>query len=131
MAIRFDNALGIHPQALKLREQRSEVLASNLANADTPNFKAKDLDFQAVLKGVKAPAVKLAQTSEKHLTAAATSPFEADLKFRVPAQASLDGNTVESEQEQVRYAQNAMQYQFSLRLVSDKFAGLRGALRGD
>lgn len=130
MAINFDQALGIHPLALTLRDRRAELLASNLANADTPDFKARDLDFQAVLKGVREPSVQLALTRGNHILPARGS-FDAETKYRVPAQAALDGNTVESEQEQVRYAQNALQYQFSLRLVSDKFAGLRTAIRGD
>lgn len=131
MAISFDNALNIHTLALKLREQRTEVLASNMANADTPNFKARDVDFQSVLQGVREPTMPVLKTRENHLAPANAWPAQAGMKYRVPAQASLDGNTVESEQEQVRYMQNAMEYQFSLRLVNDKFDGLRTAIRGD
>ncbi|QSA98375.1 flagellar basal body rod protein FlgB [Methylococcus sp. EFPC2] len=130
MAINFDNALGIHPLALSLRERRTEVLASNIANSDTPNYKARDLDFQSVLKGVSEPVAKLVQTQKNHLSSSGAG-HESELKYRVPDQSSLDGNTVESQKEQVRYAQNAMDYQFSLRIVSDKFSGIRTALTGD
>jgi flagellar basal-body rod protein FlgB len=130
MAIRFDNALGVHPQALRLRERRTELIAANLANADTPNYKARDLDFQSVLKGVQSPAVNLALTRPDHL-AASTRPFGAELKYRVPSQASLDGNTVDSEQEQVRFAENALQYQVSLRFLDGKIADLKSAIKGE
>jgi flagellar basal-body rod protein FlgB len=130
MAISFNQSLGLFPAALKLRDQRNEVLASNLANADTPNFKAKDLDFQAILKGVNKPDLKMAVSDARHL-GTGTSAKEAELQYRIPRQPSLDGNTVESEQEQVRYAENALGYQFSLRLVGDKFEGLKSAIRGE
>lgn len=130
MAINFDNALGIHPQALKFRNQRAELLASNLANADTPNYKARDLDFQSALKQAQAPRMKLTATQPAHLQASAANSGPVPL-YRIPSQASLDGNTVDAEQEQVRYAENALSYQFSLRLVSDKFSGLTDAIRGE
>lgn len=130
MAIGFDNALGIHPKALHLREQRSEVLAANLANADTPNYKARDLDFRAVLQGVKSAELPLNVTHPSHL-GAPESPAGAELKYRNPYQPSLDGNTVESEQEQMRFAENALRYQASLRFVGDDFTGLKNAIRGE
>ena len=129
MAISFDNALGIHPLALKLREQRTELLAANMANADTPNYKARDVDFESVLKGVQSPTVKLVVTQENHL-APHPNPLGVEPKYRVPSQPSLDGNTVEAEQEQVRFAENALRYQFSLRRVGDEFADLKTALTG-
>ncbi len=130
MAINFDNALGVYPLALKFREQRGELLASNLANADTPNYKARDMDFQAVLKGVQSPQLKLAVTQQAHLQAQGVNSG-ARPQYRVPSQPSLDGNTVEAEQEQLRYAENALNYQFSLRLLTDKFSGLTSAIRGE
>lgn len=130
MAISFDNALGNHPLALRLREQRTELLAANMANADTPNYKARDLDFQSVLKGVQSSTVNLGLTQPNHL-APAQHPFGAELKYRIPSQSSLDGNTVDTEQEQVRFAENALQYQASLRFVSDEIAGLKSAIRGE
>lgn len=131
MAINFDNALGIHPQALMLREKRSELLASNLANADTPNYKARDLDFQAVLKGVvDTSAQSMERTHARHF-----SPNQqllgATMMYRNPQNASLDGNTVEAHIEQAKYAENAVQYQASLRFINGKFSGLMTAIRGE
>ncbi|HYE33919.1 flagellar basal body rod protein FlgB [Methylocaldum sp.] len=130
MTINFDNALGIHPLALKLRDQRTELLASNLANADTPNYKARDLDFRSVLKSVAPSPVNLAATQAGHLTA---TPFgsRGETSYRVPSQPSLDGNTVETEQEQMRFAENAVQYQATLNFLSGKISSLRIALTGE
>ncbi len=130
MSINFDNALGIHPQALTLREKRSEVLASNLANADTPNYKARDLDFQAVLKKSMPISQTLERTQEGHF-----SPMDqllgASMLYRNPQQASIDGNTVESNIEQAKYSENAVQYQASLRFINGRFSGLISAIRGE
>lgn len=133
MAINFNNALGLHPQALLLRERRSEILAANLANADTPDYKARDLDFQSVLKQQLAGAVGapgLNQTREGHM-AGKRDVLGAELQYRNPMQASLDGNTVEEHIEQAKYAQNAVQYQASLRFINNKFSGLMTAIRGE
>lgn len=130
MAINFDNALGIHPQALALREKRGEILAANLANADTPDYKARDLDFKAVLAQTMTPAASLQRTSQGHMTGQHTL-LGADLLYRNPQQASLDGNSVEEHIEQAKYAQNAVQYQASLQFVSNKFSGLMSAIRGE
>jgi len=130
MAINFNNALGIHPQALALREKRSEILAANLANADTPDYKARDLDFKATLSQTMKSATTLERTREDHMS----NPqmvLGADLMYRNPQQASLDGNTVESHIEQAKYAENAVQYQASLRFINSKFSGLKSAIRGE
>ncbi|MDD5578841.1 MAG: flagellar basal body rod protein FlgB [Methylobacter sp.] len=129
MAINFNNALGIHPQALALRERRSEVLAANLANADTPNYKARDLDFKSVLKHNMPSDQTMASTQTGHF-APRQQLLGAQLMYRNPSQVSLDGNTVESHVEQAKYAENAVQYQASLQFVSNKFSGLMMALRG-
>ncbi len=130
MAINFDNALGIHPQALTLREKRSEVLASNLANADTPGYKARDLDFQAVLKNAMPTTNTMERTHQGHF-----SPNDhllgATMMYRNPQQASIDGNTVESHIEQAKYGENAVQYQASLNFINGRFSGLMSAIRGE
>lgn len=131
MTIKFDNALGIHPQALMLREKRGEVLAANLANADTPHFKARDLDFKSVLSSARGSARQnLTRTRPGHLTPD-MQMMGASIKYREPYNASLDGNTVEAQVEQARYAQNAVQYQASLRFINGRFAGLMTAIRGE
>lgn len=130
MAINFVNAFGNHALALRAREQRTDLIAANLANADTPNYKARDLDFQSVLKGLQSPTLKIAVTRSQHFSPA-HEPLGTETKFRIPSQPSLDGNTVDSEQEQVRFAENALQYQVSLRFLDGKIAGLKSAIRGE
>ncbi len=130
MAINFDAALGIHPQTLALREKRSEILAANLANADTPNYKARDLDFKSILNNTIAPAQKLEKTNPGHLSSGQQF-LGATVKYRNPSHASLDGNTVESHIEQAKYSENAVQYQASLRFINGRFSGLMTAIRGE
>jgi len=128
MAINFDQALGIHPQALAMRERRGEVLAANLANADTPGYKARDLDFKSILKQNLPLTQPLERTQAGHI--APQQLLEARALYRNPGQVSLDGNTVEANVEQAKYAENAVQYQASLQFINSKFSGLMMALRG-
>lgn len=129
MTINFKNALSIHPQALSLREKRSEVIASNLANEDTPNYKARDMDFNSILKQSQSRSVDLNHTQEGHIHSE-RQLLGANLMFRNPYQASLDGNTVESNIEQAKYSENAVQYEASLGFVSSDFSGLITAIKG-
>lgn len=130
MSINFDRALGIHTQALALREKRSEVLASNLVNADTPGYKARDLDFKSIFKQNLSSAVNLERTQSGHI-APSEQLLGAKLMYRNPNQASLDGNTVETHVEQAKFSENAVQYQVSLSFINNKLSGLMMALRGD
>lgn len=128
MTINFTNALGVHPQVLALREKRGELLAANMANADTPGYKARDLDFQSVLKQNLQLSKTLERTDANHFPT--QSLLETHTMYRNPNQASLDGNTVEANVEQAKYAENAVQYQASLQFLNNKFSGLMTALRG-
>ncbi|MCX8048208.1 MAG: flagellar basal body rod protein FlgB [Methylohalobius sp.] len=130
MKISFANALSLHPQALALRARRTEVLASNLANADTPNYKARDFEVERLLHEAEPPALPLRLTHASHLAWTA-EPLSDNLRYRVPYQASLDGNTVEEHIEQAKFAENALRYQASLEFVNGKFASLLLALRGE
>ena len=135
MSISFDNALGIHEKALGFRAQRAEVLASNIANADTPNYQARDLDFAAVLaeqsaKGARQP-VGLQRTDSQHIAAEGIQLADPALRFRTPFHPSIDQNTVDIQQEQSNYAENAVQFQASFTLLNSKFKGLMSALRGE
>ena len=124
----IDNALGVHAQALGLRSKRMEVLARNIANADTPHFKAKDLDFKSVLKQTKDAALNT--TSSLHMP----MPMEENPsgeKFRIPFNASFDGNTVEMNVEQAKFGQVAADYQATLNILENRVSGIRRALRGD
>ena len=120
---------GIHEQALTLRAQRNEVLANNIANADTPRFKARDLDFRQVLS-TQGAKTQLLRTDPRHLSPHAAIPG-GELKYRVPMQPSLDGNTVEADVEQAAFAENAIQYQASLMFLGGRIGSLRSAITGD
>ncbi len=135
MPITIDSALGIHPQALTLRSQRAEVLAANLANADTPNYKARDIDFKSVLSATQntttaGAALPMAASNAAHIQPLA-SQSSAELLYRNPRQPSVDGNTVDSQVEYTEFARNALQYQSSLTFLSGKIKTLLTAIRGD
>jgi len=135
MSISFDRALGIHQQALGFRAQRAEVLANNIANADTPNYKARDLDFASVLAAQtakdKVGSVSLARTNTLHIPAEGVSGAEPGLVYRTPLHASIDQNTVDLQIEQAGYAENSVQFQASFTFLNSKFKGLVNALRGE
>ena len=126
----FDKALGVHPTMVALRARRAGVLASNMANADTPNYKARDLDFSSLLNH-QAGARRLATTNTRHLPLGSTKLFGAELLYRTPMQPSMDQNTVEVDVERAKFMDNAMRYQASMRFLDGKFSGLRAALRGE
>ena len=102
----FDKLFGIHEEALHLRARRAEVLASNLANADTPGYKARDFDFEAMLKKEMQPPVRLASTHAGHIRADHGIVASTQMAYRIPQQTSLDGNTVEVEREQAEFSAN-------------------------
>lgn len=135
MSISFDKALGIHEKALSFRAQRAEVLANNIANGDTPNFKARDLDFASVLAAQKARSagepVSLARTDSLHLSASGLSLGEPGLLYTTPSHPSIDQNTVDMQVEQAKYAENAVHFQASFTFLNSKFKGLVSALRGE
>ena len=134
MSISFDKALGIHEKALGFRAQRAEVLANNIANADTPNYKARDLDFSAVLAeqtGKSQGSFSLAVTSSNHIAAQGLEIADPALRFRTASHPSLDQNTVDMQVEQATYAENAIDFQASFTLLNSKFKGLMSALRGE
>jgi len=131
MPFSFDSYLGVHEPALHLRAKRAHVLASNLANVDTPNFKARDVDFQSALKAVRSgqTAGMLRGTHANHIQPKTfISGYE--LQYRNPYQSSLDGNTVEHQVEMAAYSDNAMRYLANLRFLSGKFNTLRTAIKG-
>ncbi|HEY8099071.1 MAG TPA: flagellar basal body rod protein FlgB [Methylobacter sp.] len=129
MSISFKAALGIEPKILAFREKRGEILAANLANADTPNFKARDMDFKSVLKQSMSSGVSMERTHAGHIVPQ-QPVFGANVMYRNPNQVSLDGNTVESHIEQAKYAENAVRYQASLNFIGGDFSDMRIALRG-
>ncbi|MEH6558606.1 MAG: flagellar basal body rod protein FlgB [Oceanicoccus sp.] len=133
MAISFQNALGIHEKALHVRTVRAEVLANNLVNADTPGFKARDIDFKSALNSQMASQSAsngVVATNSRHIGASSQS-FQAELLYRTPLQPSLDGNTVEEQVEMSRFSKNMMDFQASFQLLNSKFKGLQNAIKGD
>lgn len=131
MPINFDSALGIHDKALTVRSQRAELLASNLANSDTPNYKARDIDFKTALAKIQAgSAPQLHTTNPKHIALPAQD-LSLQTLYRVPYQASLDGNTVDPNLEKSAFAENALRYQASLTFLDGRFKGLMAALKGE
>lgn len=133
MAISFDKALGIHPHTVSLRARRAEILSANLANADTPNYKAQDLDFSKALQqareGTASQEFGLNRTHQAHFDV--RMQMEGNLGYRIPSQPSVDGNTVDSHTEQMAFTRNAVEYQASLEFLSGKFRGLKSAIRGE
>jgi len=126
----FENIFGIHEQALLLHGQRVGVLATNLANADTPNYKARDIDFTAVLAHTDSGPLPLSITKAAHIAMSDGDAPAADLKYRNPYQASLDGNTVEMPVEQAAFSENNVRYQASLTFINLRIAELQLAING-
>ncbi len=133
MAFNLDNAFGIHADALKLRAQRTAQLAANIANVDTPNYKAKDIDFQAAMKQVQQVngASTMTRTQAGHLSSSGSSTPVAPLLYRIPLQPSLDGNTVNAQIEQAAFAKNTVEYQASFSFLNGRIKGLMTALKGE
>jgi flagellar basal-body rod protein FlgB len=130
--VRIENGIfGNHELALMARARRAGVLAANLANADTPNYKARDIDFGNALEGAGAQSnLALATTTALHLGGAASQPAGGDLKYRIPFQASLDGNTVETPIEMAEFSENAVRYQASLMFINRTINAIETALTG-
>ena len=133
MSSRLDEAMRFHQTALNTRAYRQQVIASNIANADTPNYKARDVDFREALKGAmagKSGNLALNATSARHLADAGASPLEANLKFRNDQQGAVDGNTVNMDVERSAFAENAVQYQASVTFINGLITGMQRAIQG-
>jgi len=135
MIDRISEDLRFYQTAIGLRQQRQEVLAANIANADTPNFKARDFDFTSALKqamgegNMRLPNTQLTLTSTRHIPAKAAPPDPAELLYRQPLQPSLDGNTVDMDVERVQFADNTLRYQTDLTVISARIKSLMSALQ--
>ena len=132
MAATFDNPFGIHEQALLLRERRTELLAQNLANADTPHYKARDMDFRAALAAAEqgSSGMALRATQAQHIQVGLDGEA-GDTLYRVPSQPSIDGNTVDPEIERGVFLDNSIRYQASLQFLERRLRSLLTALRGE
>ena len=131
----LDAHIGVHADALRIRSQRAELIANNLANADTPNFKARDVDFRAALAasgyGEAGGGMSLSTTQGRHLGgAAAAGGGDGTLRYRQPLAPALDGNTVDVQVEQASFAENAVRYQATLTFINSRLRGLMTAITG-
>ncbi len=133
MALSFAAAMGIHDKALALHSQRAELLANNMVNADTPGYKARDIDFRRVLQQRldAGSEVALRATHAGHLTAQGGAGGSAELLYRTPTQPAIDGNTVDLQIEQAEFAKNALRFQTSFTFLNSKINGLSRAIRGE
>lgn len=134
---KLDEYMRFNEAALNIRSNRQQVLASNIANADTPNYKARDIDFAsamtaAVNKGT-GPASGLATTAANHLNGAKDGNTLADgtpLMYRQPAQGSVDGNTVDMDVERNQFADNALRYEAGITMINHQIRGMLAAIQG-
>ncbi|MCC8995798.1 MAG: flagellar basal body rod protein FlgB [Nitrosomonas sp.] len=134
MINKLDKELNFHHHALALRVGRQELLSSNVANADTPNFKAKDIDFASALNeklGLNSSfgKVTLNTTSPLHINAGANSVLGDNILYRIPLQPSVDGNTVDMDMERTRFADNALKYDASISFINNEFRNIMLAMQ--
>jgi flagellar basal-body rod protein FlgB len=127
MAISLDRLAGFHHKAVQIRQDKMEVIAGNLANANTPGYKAKDIDFQKAMKSANYGQSGMARTHDKHFEG--KSVAQTELEYRIPTQPDTgDGNTVDSQAERNAFLDTGMRYQASLMLLDGKFKGMKKAL---
>ncbi len=134
MIDQLEASLHFHQQALGLRQERQKVLTSNIANADTPGYKARDMDFASALKkaveqGGNAGGLALSRTSARHIEGQGLTGASRELLYRVPDQPSLDGNTVDMDRERTQFADNSVRYQSALTILNSRIQGLKKAMQ--
>jgi flagellar basal-body rod protein FlgB len=135
MALNINAQFDLHSRVLGLANQRLELLADNVANADTPNYKARDIDFRAAMANASQPGglggdLPMAATRSGHIQAGGAGPNTTNPLYRVPDQPSLDGNTVDSQKENAAIAETSVRYQATLTFLSSRIRGLRDAITG-
>jgi flagellar basal-body rod protein FlgB len=131
MLNKIDTEIAFVQNALNLRARRHEILAGNIANSDTPNYKARDIDFVSALKsamGAQGGPLKLARTNGAHLDGAGSATAGGHLMYRSSVQPSLDGNTVDLNLERAQFTENALHYQFLLDRAASTFKRMGQAL---
>jgi len=134
MGISFENALGVHESALRLRAQRAGLLASNLANADTPGYKARDMDFKQALTSRlndRSADLPMSSTRSGHVRISRGGLGETETLYRTPNQPSVDGNSVEEQVEHAEFMKNNLEFQTSFTFLNSKFKSLTKAIRGE
>ncbi|GAA5183930.1 flagellar basal body rod protein FlgB [Niveibacterium umoris] len=127
----IDRHLGFQQAALNARAYRQELLAANIANADTPHYKARDIDFKEALMGAldgKVKPLALNTTSARHIDAGEKSPMSPFVKYRQETQSAVDGNTVDMDIERSAFAENAVQYEASLSFINGLLRSMQQAV---
>ncbi len=119
----------VHSKALGLRNRRNEILASNIANAATPNYKARDVDFESEL--ARSLSIGPINTTNKQHIAVGSKNLPGKVQYRQSLNPSMDGNTVELAVEQMEFAENSIRYQTTLNFINGKLSGLMSAIRGE
>ncbi len=130
MTINFDKALGIHDKALLLFERRTQLLAENITNADTPNYKARDIDFDSILQQTNTDQLQLQATRPGHI-GFPQDAMNQQVEYRIPEQSSADGNTVDIQKEKAAFAENTVRYQTTLTILSRRLSGIVSAFKGE
>ncbi|MGQ8366355.1 flagellar basal body rod protein FlgB [Glaciecola sp. 1036] len=129
MAISLDKMVGFHHKALQIRADKMEVIAGNLANANTPGYKARDINFQQAMAKANYGQSGMVTTHHNHIEGGKASQF--DVQFRIPTQPDTgDGNTVDVQEERNNFLETGMRYEAGLTLLSGKFSGMKKALSG-
>jgi flagellar basal-body rod protein FlgB len=133
MVGKIDDFMRFHELALSVRGQRQQLLASNIANADTPNYKARDIDFSSVMnnalhKGGSQDAAVLAKTATAHLDPQNAASVPA--LYRNSAQGNVDGNTVDMDVERNQFAENSLRYEASLTILNMQIRNMLSAIQG-
>lgn len=130
MTINFDKALGVHDKALLLFERRTQLLAENISNADTPNYKARDIDFNKMLQQANAGQLQIKATQPGHI-GYPQDAMSTQVQYRIPEQSSADGNTVDIQKEKAAFAENTVRYQTTLTILSRRLSGIVNAFKGE
>ena len=133
MSTKLDDVLQFHQTALDLRAYRQQLLASNIANADTPNFKARDINFRNALQNAvssRSANTGLSTTSVRHFSSTAANATETPVLYRTPYQASIDGNTVDMDVERTQFVDNAIRYEANLTFINGQIKTMLAAIQG-
>lgn len=130
-----DKLFGIQAQTMSLRSQRAELIAANLANTDTPNYKAKDIDFSSALKRATGSqldqSISIKTSSARHIANISSGESVDAIRYRIPSSASLDGNTVDGDFERSAFSENAIRYQVSVQTLSNRINGIIKVFKGE
>jgi len=135
MLSKLDNEIGFMEQGLRLRSQRQQVLATNIANVDTPNYKAQDFDFKAAMKSALSsvgPSSGMVATNSRHIGGASvgSSATQVQTQPRKQLQNNADGNTVDMNVETVQFTENALQYETLVSMINGQFKSLNSVIQG-